>query len=135
MATIFLDASFIIAFDNEKDVHHKEARELWKKIESAAFGQYFISDYIFDEVISVSLRKSNDKIGTVQLGEKLLQSMLIINIDNHIFKEAWEIFRESKLNLSFTDCTNLVLLKLIGSNKIATFDKAFKEIKGIEVIS
>ena len=132
---IFLDTSFIIAFDNEKDVHHKNAREIWKKIEAMAYGQYFISDYIFDEIIAVSLRKSGDKNGTVALGEKLLKSMPIINVDKHIFEEAWKIFLESKLNLSFTDCTNLVLLNLIGSNKIATFDKAFKEIKDIDVIN
>ena len=132
---IFLDTSFIIAFDNEKDVHHKNAREIWKKIEAMAYGQYFISDYVFDEIIAVSLRKSGDKTGTATLGEKLLKSMPIINIDKHIFEEAWKVFLESKLNLSFTDCTNLVLLNLIGSNKIATFDKAFKEIKDIDVLN
>jgi len=67
------------------------------------------------------------------MGKKLIRSVPMINIDNHLFEEAWRILIESKL--SFTDCTNLVLLKLIGSNKIATFDKAFKEIKDIEVIN
>jgi len=65
MAAIFLDASFIIALDNKDDVHHQKARDTWEKIEGMAFGQYFMSDYIFDEVISVSLRKSNDKAGTI----------------------------------------------------------------------
>lgn len=134
MTAIFIDSSFIIAFNNKQDVHHKNARALWDKIEGMVFGQYFISDYVFDEVVSVSLRKSNDKAGTVALGTKLLQSIPIINIDNHIFREAWKIFTDTKLNLSFTDCTNLALLELIGTNKIATFDKAFKEIKNIEVI-
>lgn len=134
MSTIFLDTSFIIAFDNIDDVHHEKARELWKNIENMLLGQYFISDYIFDEIVAVSLRKSKDKTATVLLCEKIIQSIPIINIDKNIFDEAWKIFKETKTNMNFTDCTSLVLLKLIGSNKIATFDKAFKELNEIEVI-
>ncbi len=134
MATILLDTSFVIAFDNEKDVHHKKAREIWNKIENIQYGQYFISDYIFDEIVAVSLRKSNDKKGTIVLCEKLIQSIPIINLDKHMFDEAWRIFKETKTNMNFTDCTNLVLLKLLGSDKIVTFDKAFKELDDVEVI-
>lgn len=132
--TILLDASFIIAFDNEKDVHHKKAREIWKKIENLSFGQYFISDYIFDEIIGVSLRKTN-KEGTVKLGQNIIASMPIINIDDSVFEQAWKLFEENNNGLSFTDCTNVILLDFIDTKKIATFDKAFKEIKNIEVIN
>ncbi len=130
---ILLDSSFIVAFNNEKDVHHKRAIDLWSKIETLEFGQYFISDYIFDEVISVSMRKTN-KDGTITLGRNIIKSMPIVNIDNHLFDESWELFRELKQSLSFTDCTNLAILRLVGTKKITTFDKAFKTIKGLEVI-
>ena len=130
---IILDSSFILAFDNLDDFHNKKAKELWKRIEGMEFGQYFISDYIFDEIIAVSMRKISKERAFV-LGQQILKSVPIINIDKNIFNEAWNFFKESKLNLSFTDCTNLALLKLIGSKNIVTFDKAFKEIKEIDVI-
>ncbi len=130
---ILLDTSFIVAFDNEKDVHYKRAREIWVRIEAMEFGQYFISDYIFDEVIAVSLRKTN-KEGTINLGQTILKTTPIVNIDNHLFNESWRLFKVLKQNLSFTDCTCLVLLKLTDTKKIATFDKSFKELKEIEVV-
>jgi len=130
---ILLDSSFIIAFDNEDDVHHKTAIELWKNIEKLKFGQYFISDYLFDEIIAVSLRKTN-KDDTIKLGEKIMKSPSMFHIDNHIFNKTWKIFKKINLNLSFTDCTNLFLMDLTGSKYIATFDKEFKKVKEIEVI-
>lgn len=36
--------------------------------------------------------------------------------------------------MSFTDCTNLSLMKLYGIDKIMTFDMGFRD-KGVEVIS
>ena len=130
---VLLDTSFIIAFDNERDVHHKNAAIMWIKIDKMNYGQYFISDHIFDEIIGVSLRKIG-KEKTLDLCNRIIKSIPIINIDNHLFKESWNLFKETNLNLSFTDCTNVALIGLFKSNKIATFDEDFNKIKGIEVI-
>ena len=130
---VLLDTSFIIAFDNERDVHHKNAAIIWNKIAKMDYGQYFISDHIFDEVIGVSLRRIG-KEKTLGLCNKIIKSIPIINVDNQLFKESWNLFKESNLNLSFTDCTNIILTRLFKSNKIASFDEDFNKIKGIEVI-
>lgn len=131
--SILLDASFILAFDNERDVHHKKTLLLWEKIANIEYGQYFISDHIFDEIASVSLRKRG-KNKTLELCRKIIRDIPIINIDQHMFDESWGVFEKTKTNMGFTDCTNLIILKLMGSNLIATFDKAFREIKDIEVV-
>ena len=123
--SVLLDSSFILAFDNEIDVHHQKTLPLWNKIANLDFGQYFISDHIFDEIVAVSLRKRG-KEKTIELCQRILNDIPIINV-NH------PIFEKTKTNLSFTDCTNLVLLKLMGSNLIATFDKEFNKIKGINI--
>ncbi len=131
---ILLDTSFIIALDNINDVHHKKARELWEKIEKEKYGKAFISDYIFDELIAVTSRKIN-KERAIILCEQILKSIPIVNIDRHMFDESWNFFKETKTNLNFTDCTNLVLLSLLGSNKLATFDKGFNGIKDLEIVN
>ena len=131
---VLLDASFIIAVDNERDIHHDKTQILWNKIAIGEYGQYFISDYIFDEVAGVSLRKTY-KEKTISLCDRMIHDIPMINIDAHIFKESWKLFKETKTNLSFTDCTNIIILKLMNSKNIATFDKAFKEIKDINVIN
>ena len=123
---IILDSSYLIALYNEADVHHKKAIDLWSKIKINE-NSYFISDHIFDEIIAVTLRKAGKEKAN-NIGQHLIESINIINVTSQIFQETWRIFKETKSNSSFTDCTNLALLKLIGSNKIATFDKSFKEI-------
>ncbi len=136
---ILLDTSFLIAFDNEKDVHHKKARELWSKIKEKQFGIYFITDYIFDEVIAVTMRKKDFERAKI-LGKQIKESLDILNLDPYLFEEAWKLFENNKRKninekiLNFTDCTNVVLLEFLASNKIATFDDGFKNIEKIEII-
>ena len=130
--TVILDSSFIIALYNESDVHHRKAMDLWPKIRTNE-NSYFISDHIFDEIVAVILRKAG-KEKAKSIGQHLIESMNIINVDLPIFNETWKIFQQTELNLSFTDCTNIALLKLIDSNKILTFDKAFNNVKGLKVI-
>ena len=128
---LLLDASFLIAFDNLEDIHHVQARELWGQIKEE---DYFISDYIFDEIVGIISRKKG-KDRTIIFGNKILEAVPIINIDHNLFEEAWKMFKETKLNLSFTDCTSLALLKLMKINRIATFDKAFEKIGWIAVFN
>ena len=131
---LLLDTSFLIAFDNENDTHHNKARDLWPQIKERHFGVYFISDYIFDEIIAVTIRKKN-KERAKTFGQQIRDSLDIINIDSYLIEEAWKLFNETKTNLNFTDCTNLALLNLLGNKKIATFDKGFIEINDIETIN
>ncbi len=130
---LVLDTSFIIGLDNERDVHHNNAKKIWEEIRKGEYGNYIISDYIFDELMAVTTRKVS-KERAIKLGQQILKSVPIMNIDAHMFHETWKLFLESNSNLSFTDCTNVVILKMLQSKKIATFDKAFKEVKGIETL-
>ena len=95
---IFLDASFILAFDNEADIHHKKTFPLWIKIANEEYGQYFISGYVFDEIAGVSMRKIG-KEKTIELCSKIIKGIPIINIDQHMFDESWKIFKETKIML------------------------------------
>ncbi len=129
---ILIDTNLFISYRNEDDSKHKEALEIFKKISEGNFGEYIISDYIFDEIVTVcSLRKSHDE--AISLGNFLLENVNILKVTERIFEISWEIFKKN-INFSFTDCTNLGLMKEFGIKKIATFDKDFKKIKEIEVI-
>ena len=130
---IFIDANIFLAYDNFDDIHHIAAVNLWKKIETGKFEQYFTSDYIFNEVIGVTLRKFG-KERAILLGEAILKSVFIINVDKHMLTETWKIFTKTKLSLNLVDCTNLVIAKLADAKFIATFDKEFKKIDWIKVL-
>lgn len=136
MISILLDTSFILAYFADNDVHHTKATAIMDDIISKRYGTPVISDYIFDEIVTISLRKL-DVLQAKNIGESLLNSEIImLRIDNLIFKKAWNIFQnENKMLLSFTDCTNLSFMRTFNINYIATFDKAFNKIKDICVIA
>ena len=130
---IFIDANIFIAYDNEKDVHHNQAKKLFEEIENGKYDHYFTSDYVFNEVVGVTLRKLS-KERAIILGNQILQSIFIINIDDHLLKQAWQQFSKSDLKLSLVDYTNVVICKATNALFIATFDKEFDKIEGIKRI-
>ena len=130
---IFVDASFFLAYYNINDVHHEKAKTHWTDIEAGKYGQHFTSDYILNEVVGVTLRKLGKK-PAIMIGRQLLESVIILNIDDHLLLEAWRIFENTQFNFNLVGCTNLVTMKILNADNIATFDKEFSEIKNIYVI-
>jgi predicted nucleic acid-binding protein len=59
---ILLDSSFIMAYSNEADVNHAKALSIIKDIERDKHGTPIITDYVFDEVVTVMLMKTK-KLG------------------------------------------------------------------------
>jgi len=132
---IFLDSSFLIAYKIENDSHHAEAKKIMSEIVSGNHGRVFISDYIFDETITVVFARSRKLSEASDLGEKIEKSIKMLKIDEKNFNDAWEIFKNQKnTNLSFTDCSSISIMKNNDIKNIATFDKAFTKIKDINVI-
>ena len=130
---IFIDSSLFCAYANLDDIHHKKSVNIIKSIVSNKYGKAITSDYIFDESVTVAMRKAN-KSAAIGLGNSIIGSeVFLIKVDEIVFQRAWKIFRKTK-NMSFTDCTNIAFMRVFGIERIATFDKAFKSIKGIEVV-
>ena len=129
---IFLDASYFLALYNENDVHHKKATLIAEKIDANEYGQVLASDDIFDEVVSVALRKFGKEKAQV-FGKQILDSVFIVNGDKHIFDNAFKMFNSSKLPFSFTDCTTQAIIELAQIQYVATFDNLFEKLD-VEVI-
>ena len=131
---ILIDSNVWCAYANVNDVHHKNAKKIIEDIVAKKYGKGIITDYIFDEVMSVTLRKS-DKETAKEIGRTLLNSEIIVaRVDTIVFQKAWNLFQTTE-GLSFTDCTSLAFMLLFEIKKIATFDKGFKQSKEIEVVA
>ncbi|MBI4162976.1 MAG: type II toxin-antitoxin system VapC family toxin [Candidatus Aenigmarchaeota archaeon] len=131
---IFLDTSLIIAYKIDNDQNHETALKIMAKISEGHFGNTVISDYIFDESLTVALAKTRELKAAVEIGEELM-TIQIIKIDNAIIHEAWQIFKSQKgTKFSFTDCTCMALMEKFNIRNIATFDSDFKKIKEINVV-
>lgn len=127
--TVFLDTGFILAAYNSTDKNHKAATELLVEIENQAYGTIVISDYVFDELVTLCRARLSDVEKAKEIGKTILNSKIeIIQITNEIFIKAWEIFKQRD-NLSFTDCTTTALMNKNGIKYIATFDSGFKQFE------
>lgn len=131
--SIFLDASYFLALYNEFDVHHKKVALIAEKIDLNEYGQAITSDDVFDEVISVALRKLGLERAK-EFGKQIIQSTFIMHKDNHIFDNALKIFNASSLPFSFTDCTTQAIIEFAQIKYIATFDKQFEKLN-VDVIN
>jgi len=130
--SVFIDTNVFVAYCNIRDINHKRAVKLMKKIEDGMFGEAYISDYVFDEIVTVAmLRTSLEK--AMEIGEFLLNSDIeMLKVNDDVFNEAWEIFKEAKM--SFTDCTIAATVKLFGIEHLASFDKGFRKFEWVRVI-
>jgi len=131
---IVLDSSFIIAYKIKNDKHHEKALEIMVDIAEGKYGMPIISDYIFDEIVTVILNKASFQDAS-EIGNMLIISADISYMDKDLFNNSWKTFQDQEnTKLSFTDCSILTLMKNKGIKQIATFDKDFSKIKDIEVI-
>ena len=106
-----------------------------KKIANKEFGDIFISDYIIDE-LATGLLKKTGIINTVRICNELLDSVHLLNMDNTSFNKSYDLFKKQRNTLlSFTDCTNIILMEEKGIRNLATFDNDFKHVPKINVIN
>lgn len=132
---IVLDSSFIVSYEIAGDSNNAKAKEIFKRIVSGKFGRAFATDYIFDETVTVSLVRSKSVMKSVEIGNRLKESMEILKIDELALDAAWRLFaNQKKTKLSFTDCTTLSMMHIHGINNLATFDKEFNNFNEITVI-
>ncbi|MBU5537653.1 MAG: PIN domain-containing protein [Candidatus Aenigmatarchaeota archaeon] len=132
---IILDTSFIVAFYNIRDENHTRAAKLMRDIIAGKYGELFITDYIFDECMTVIFIRLKNLSETVRIGELIRKSTKFLEIEKSDFEEAWKLFKRQKTTaFSFTDCSTLVIAKENNIKNIATFDEDFLKIKRINVI-
>lgn len=128
---IVLDTSFIVSYFNTRDQNHLKAVKLMKKIREPLC----VTDYVFSEVVTVSLIRLKSLDRASKIGNVLLKSLKMINVEKTIFDNAWSIFcKQKETGLSFTDCTTISAMLENDIEKIATFDGDFGKISGITVI-
>ncbi|MDQ1327316.1 MAG: uncharacterized protein QG641_596 [Candidatus Poribacteria bacterium] len=137
MEKIFLDTSFLFAYYNADDEDHELALDLIKDMVNNKV-DIIISDYIFDELITLLLYRIS-KAKAIEICNRLINEIKSRNIelkyvDNEIFMEALKIFiRFSDKEWSFTDCTSYVIIKNAKITKAVSFDEHFRQF-GIEIL-
>jgi predicted nucleic acid-binding protein len=132
---ILLDSSFLCAWHNERDVHHAEAKHAMRRFLAGDWGAGLLLEYVFVEVITVLLARRGKEIA-VRASEILLSSREIRFLPcSDLFVEALQTFRDQAgRELSFTDAALVAVSRRLDEPRIASFDRGFRDIEGLEVL-
>ena len=123
---IFVVSSFVVAFVVDGDSNHAKAVELMDAVAREVYGPAVISDYVFDEVVTVTLVRSKSLPKARLVGEAMLKSFRMLRVEEAVFRGAWRRFRNQRgTRFSFMDATTVELMRQNRVGSIATFDRDF----------
>ncbi len=135
MRMIVLDASFVVAYFNDGDVHHAAARRAWPEVVDGRWGPVLLPEYIFLEVVTVlASRRGLEKAASS--GTQLLDAseFEFVNCSPY-FQAAFDAFRTQRsTKMSLADASILAIAKARGAEHVATFDRDFGKVPGISAV-
>lgn len=127
----FVDSSFWIAFTLSRDVHHDEARDLWK----AGAGGLVTTDHVVGETWTFLRRRDGHALAT-RFRDRTAESrdLTIVHVDEDLEAEAWRwLGRHDERAYSFVDATSFALMRRRRLREALAFDGDFSAAGFIEV--
>jgi len=128
---VFIDTCVFVAARNSRDINHEKAKELLRRALLGEWGEIFTSNFVFDEAVTLALVRTRRPEIAIDIGNFILSSSTIrmLFVDEDAFKLAWKIFNDyANRGLSFTDATNIALIRSYKIEHIMSFDKHFDGI-------
>ncbi len=138
-----LDANFLVALLDARDVHHARAVHLLTEIQTVEV-QFFISDAIINEVLSVFAKRCESKGLQAEFANFTKRFRAAISdypilclyelIPTH-YKTIITTMTRHQGRFNFHDVLILLFLKEVPKVHLVTFDQDFQEIRSLKVIA
>lgn len=132
---IIIDSSFLVAYHNERDVHHSRAREGLERLIQGDWGSALLPEYVFLETVTViAARRGARK--AVEVGGMLLRAEEYEFVPcSTFFVSAFERFQEMPgRSPSFTDAAIVAIARERAAGFVATFDSDFRGVAELTVV-
>jgi predicted nucleic acid-binding protein len=132
---IVLDSSFLVAYHNRRDVHHRPAAATMERLVAAEWGPALLLEYVFLEVVTVLLARRGLDVA-VRVATILLQARDVEFVpSSDMFLDVLETFRAQRHGrLSFTDAAIVTVARNRDARFVATFDRDFRQVEGLAVL-
>jgi len=129
--TCVVDTVVFIAAYFPKEIHHKDGREIVEATQNHDIKGAFITDYIFDEIVTFVRRKKSPQASN-EVIETLLDSpeLKILKVKENHFEAAVHLFKMYH-QLSFTDAVTLAMMKDTRTSTVYSFDRGFDAVPNI----
>ena len=130
--TILVDTGVLYADHDTDATRHECANETLELLYDGEFGQPYVSDYVFDEAITLTRRRTGSHDAAVRLRDRLQgsdpypQVFELRHVSTAVFADAIRVFeRYDDRTLSFTDATSVALIERHDFDGILSFDDDF----------
>ena len=130
--TILVDTGVLYADHDTDATRYESAAAALKTVYDGRFGQPSVSDYIYDEAITLTLKRSGSHDAARALGRRVRgvdpypNTYELLRVSPAVFTDALEIFeRFDDQRLSFTDSTTVALARRLDIDYILSFDDDF----------
>lgn len=126
---IFVDTDAFVAFVKKDDSNHKKAVKLFEAMEKKPV-MFTTSNYVFSEAVTVISQRVGRDVALDFINElkSPANAYDIKWVTEEIEMQAIEKYKQqTSKNVSFTDCTNMVMLDTYGIDSIFSFDSIYKK--------
>lgn len=130
--TVLVDTGVVYADHDTDASRHETASTALEAVYDGELGQPFVSDYVFDEAITLTRRRTGSFEAAKRLGDRLRGAESyptvyeFLYISPAVFADALEVFeRYDDQSLSFTDATTVALLERHDIDSLLSFDDDF----------
>lgn len=130
--TILVDTGVVYADHDTDAARHGDADRALTAIYRGEYGQPFVTDYVFDEAVTVTLARTGRHRAATTLIHRLRgvdpypTAFELLPIDLATFEDAIDVFESyDDQALSFTDATSIAVCNRRGIDRILSFDDDF----------
>ena len=126
--SLLVDTGVFYAHHDEDAEHHGDARSALTMVLKGEFGQPYITNYIYDETVTLTRYRTGSADEAKTVSDRLLETDLfrMLRVREKIFNEAVVLFEEyADQSLSFTDATTVATADVHSIDYVLSFDDDF----------
>jgi hypothetical protein len=130
--TVLVDTGVVYADHDTDATRHEVATRACEAVYDGEFGQPYISDYVFDEAVTLTRRRTDSHTAAMGLCDRLRghdqypRVYEFCHVSTAVFTDACAVFeRYDDQGLSFTDATSVALVERRDLDGIVSFDDDF----------
>lgn len=130
--TVLVDTGVLYADHDTDAARHEAASTALEAVYDGEFGQPYISDYVVDEALTLTRKRTGSHAAATELSDRLRgqagypRVYELLHVSMAVFTDAITVFgRYDDQSLSFTDATTVALIDRHDIDGILSFDDDF----------
>jgi predicted nucleic acid-binding protein len=127
--TVLVDTGVLYADHDTDATRHDVAKTALEAVYDGELGHPYISDYVFDEAITLACTRTGSHTAATRLSDRLRgrdpypRVYELLQVSTAVFSDAVTVFeRYNDQALSFTDATTAALLERHAIDGVLSFD-------------